>query len=305
MSNFIIILFCLFAGYCLRRFHVIRPDGVKAINSWIIYVGLPATSFKYLPELQWSQQLLSALWSPLFIFFCSLLLFKLIAIPLGLSQRTSRTLILVAGLSNTSFVGFPLVMTYFGEEQLKWAIICDQMTFFILSSLGTLVALGKSTGQVQNKKILYRYMLKKVCSFPPLIGCVAALLLSKVLDLTPLKPFFTQLSSTVSPLALFSIGTQLSFSLYRSEWFLIRIALLYKLLIGPFVLLLIFCFLKQEGEVVQVVNFEMAMPCLVATSMSLQQFNLNTKLGNAIIGSSILIGLFSTWLFYQLIIAFL
>ncbi|MGO3805679.1 MAG: AEC family transporter, partial [Sphingobacterium sp.] len=55
------------------------------------------------------------------------------------------------------------------------------------------------------------------------------------------------------------------------------------------------------GEVTQVAIFEMAMPSLVATSLVLQEFRLNSKLGNSVIGLSILIGLITTYLAYFLI----
>ncbi|MFD1770612.1 AEC family transporter [Sphingobacterium suaedae] len=303
MSNFLIIVFCLFAGYLLRRWGVVKPDGFKAINSWIIYVGLPATSFRYLPELHWDNQLLLCLVTPIFILAGSIFFVKYLGRWLGLSIRTTHTLMLVCGFANTSFVGFPLVASYFGNEQIKWAIISDQMTFFLLSSVGTVIAI--KGGMAGRDKIPVTYLLKRVIRFPPLIGCMLALILSRFLDLTTFQPFFAQLASTVSPLALFSIGIQLSFVFYRSELTVIAWSLAYKLILGPAILIIICNLLQFRGEVAQIANFEMSMPSLVATSLLLQEFRLNTKLGNSIIGLSILIGLFSTWFAYRLIMALL
>jgi predicted permease len=36
----------------------IHPDAHKGINTWILYIALPAVSFKYLPKVQWSQEML-------------------------------------------------------------------------------------------------------------------------------------------------------------------------------------------------------------------------------------------------------
>jgi len=299
MSNFLIILFCLFAGYSLKKAKIVKEDGFKAINTWVIYVGLPATSFLYLPELYWDKDILIALLAPWFIFLGSVIFIKILEKKLHLSKRTSHTLILISGLSNTSFVGFPLVASYFGGEMIKWAIICDQMTFFILSTLGVVLALQGQGGK--NTKIPVSYMLKRVLTFPPLIGCILALLLPKFIDMDGLKPFFGQLSSTVSPLALFSIGMQLSLTFSKSEAFTMGISLLYKLILAPLLLIGALYFLRFQGEIVRIAAFEMAMPSLVATSMILQEFKLNTKLGNSIIGFSIVIGLVTTWLAYQCI----
>lgn len=299
MSNFLIIIFCLFAGYFLRKAKIVKHDGYKAINTWILYIGLPAVSFKYLPGLQWDNALLVALMSPVVLLAGAYLFIKCLEKPLGLSPRSSHTLILVSGLANTSFVGFPLVATYFGQQQIKWAIISDQSTFFLLSSVGTYIAIKGSLGKPLS--VGFVQTAKRIVRFPPLIGSVLALVLSRVVDMRALDPFFTQLASTVSPLALFSIGVQLSFSFYRSEVFAISLSLFYKLILGPGLLILLCYFLNLRGEITQVAIFEMAMPSLVATSLVLQEFRLNSKLGNSVIGLSILIGLVTTYLAHFLI----
>lgn len=300
MSNFLVILFCLFAGYLLKERKIVRADGFKSINTWIVYIGLPATSFRYLPGLHWDDRFLLLLLAPVFILLGAIVFIKLLQRRIGFSRRTAHTLMLVSGFSNTSFVGFPLVASYFGDKQISWAIISDQMTFFLLSAVGTVIALKGTAGN--GKNISLADLCRRVLSFPPLWGCMAALLLPRFIDLDPLQPFFAQLAGTVSPLALFSIGMQLSFSFYRSEIFAVGLSLTYKLLLGPAFLLLLCYGFGMKGQIAQVAIFEMAMPSLVATSLLLQQFNLNAKLGHTVIGLSILAGLGSTWLFYQVLV---
>ncbi|MFD2594460.1 AEC family transporter [Sphingobacterium griseoflavum] len=303
MSNFLIILFCLFAGYLLKERHVLPANSFKSINVWIIYIGLPATSFRYLPGLQWNNDFFVLLLTPIFVLLGAIVFMRLWQTRAGFSRRTAHSLMLVAGFSNTSFVGFPLVATYFGETALRWAIISDQMTFFLLSSVGTVIAIKGQPDR--NSMISPSYLLKRVLSFPPLWGCLAALSIPHFIDLSPLESFFAQLATTVSPLALFSIGMQLSFSFYRSEMWAVGISLMYKLLMAPILLLAICYFSGIRGQVPQIAVFEMGMPSLVATSMLLQQFNLNSKLGHTVIGFSILCGLLTTRLLYSLLISFL
>lgn len=303
MSNFLIIIFCLLAGYVLRRTSVLKADAYRSINVWVIYIGLPATSFRYLPGLSWGNELILAILGPVFIFAGSWLLIKLIEKPLRFSKRTSAAMILVSGLSNTSFVGFPLVSYYFGDTMLKWAIISDQMTFFLLSSIGIIIAM-KGMGGV-GTKLSISSLAKRAFRFPPLIACLLALLLSPFIDFTAFNPFFSTLSNTVTPLALFSIGMQLSFSFYKSELMVMSVSLVYKLIIGPLLFILICVLLSFEGVVAQVAAFEMAMPSLVATGIVLQEFGLNSKLGNAIIGVSIILGLITTYLAYHIVVYFL
>ncbi|WP_085472855.1 AEC family transporter [Sphingobacterium psychroaquaticum] len=303
MFNFLMIAFCLLAGYLVRRFKLVPSDSYKAINIWVIYIGLPATAFKYLPTLAWDNTLLVAVVAPMLILLGSVMFVKVLGRFLRLSKRTAHTLMLVSGLSNTSFVGFPLVASYFGEDQVRWAIICDQVTFMLLSTVGIVIALRGGLGP--RGAISFRPIAKRVFSFPPLIGCLLALSIPRFINIDTLSPFFHQLASTVSPLALFSIGMQMSFTFYRSEVVTMSLSLCYKLLLGPALLVLLFYLLDLKGDVVRITAFEMAMPSLVATSMVLQEFKLNVKLGNAIIGVSIILGLLTTWGFFVLTQTFL
>src|SRR5690606_10640519 len=122
----------------------------------------------------------------------------------------------------------------------------------------------------------------------------------RLFDLSPLDNFLGTIASTVSPLALFSIGLQLNFCIVKTEIPTIAYAALYKLLIAPAVIAILALALELKGEIIRVSLFEMAMPSLVATSMVLHEFRLNTKLGNSVIGLTIPLGLLSTYMWFLL-----
>lgn len=303
MSNFILIIFCLAAGIISRRFNWVAKDGYKALNAWVLYFGLPAISFNYLPKLSWDNNLLFTMLGPVLVLTGSLIFFYIVEKVTRISKRTSHTLMLIAGLSNTSFVGFPLITAYFGTNALPIGIVSDQMTFFLLSTVGVVVAMK---GSLKKKNTVdFRFILKRVFTFPPLIGCLLALTLGRMVDLSSLDDFFRILGSTVSPIALFSIGLQLNFGIVKSEIPNISYALVYKLIFAPAIVILVAFMMGLKGEIVQVSIFEMAMPSLVATSIILSQFKLNSKVGNSVIGMSIPLGLLSTYFWYQVLITFL
>lgn len=58
MTNFVLIVVCILAGMLFKATKSIHPDAHKGINTWIIYLALPAVSFKYLPKVQWSSEML-------------------------------------------------------------------------------------------------------------------------------------------------------------------------------------------------------------------------------------------------------
>ncbi|ERJ59141.1 AEC family transporter [Sphingobacterium paucimobilis] len=304
MVNFFIIVVCLLIGYLFRFFKIGGKDSYKIVNDWIIYVGLPSIAFLYIPRIDWSLTYLFTAFLPFFIFGLSYVFFRLLQPVLGFSSRTLVTLIIVSGLSNTSFVGFPLIISFFGSDLLKVGVVSDQATFFVLSSFGVLLATGFRP-QYLSAMQKFKLMLRRILTFPPFIAAVLALCFQDVLRTIRLDDFFVALAATVSPLALFSIGLQLHFHHVRKEIKAISVSLLYKLLLAPFCALLITAAMGWKGVFFQVSVFEMAMPSLVASGIVIQKFGLNSKLANTIIGLSILLGLALSFLWHSVIITLL
>ena len=298
MPNFILIALCIIAGMYFRKSGKLPKDAHKGINAWIINIALPAVSFKYLPYITWSKELLLPALAPVVIWLCGWLYISLYArTQKGMSKATQGGLKLVTGLSNTSFVGFPLITAYFSEKELGIAIIADQVTFMLLATIGIIVAIRSS----QKEKLQASTVIKKVFRFPPLICCVLALILPRYIDLHPLQPLFEKLAATVGPLALFSIGLQLKFAGWQSELKHISVALFYKLFIAPALVLGIIVLCRATGIIGQISVFEMAMPTLLTSGIIADQYNLNPKLSNLVIGIGILCSFITTGLWWLLL----
>ncbi len=298
MSNFILIGLCIATGIFFRRTGKLPKDAHKGINAWIINIALPAVSFKYLPYIEWRKELLLPALAPVVVWLCGWLYITLYArTQPHMSKATKGGLKLVAGLSNTSFVGFPLITAYFSEKELGIAIISDQVTFLLLSTIGIVVAIRSS----QNQKLTAGMVLNKVSRFPPLVCCILALVLPHFIDLQPLAPLFDKLAATVGPLALFSIGLQLKFSGWRGEIKHIAATLFYKLVLAPAIVLIVILALGAKGIIPQISVFEMAMATLLSAGIIADQYNLNPKLSNLVIGMGIILSFCTTALWYFVI----
>jgi malate permease and related proteins len=296
MVNFVLIAFCIGAGMLFRRLQLIPKDAHKGINTWILSLALPAVSFKYLPNIQWSAEMLFPVASSILMWAGAWLFMEMYCRWKGYRQRSRSTLELASGFGNTSFVGFPLITAYYGEQALSIAILCDQSMFLLLSSIGVVAAVrGSRSG---DGKVHAGAIVRRLLRFPPLMGCVLALVLSPFIDFSFAAPFFDKLAATVAPLALFSIGLQLSFKGWRRLLPPISVALLYKLLIGPALVLSAALLSGIKGDIAKISVFEAAMPTVMTSSIICEQYGLNTRLVNLIIGISILTGLFSTALWY-------
>lgn len=294
MANFILIGLCILAGILFRKSKTLPKDAHKGINAWIIYIALPAASFKYLPHIVWTKALLFPALAPVCVWVFGWLFITVYSRIRNISKATSGGLKLTSALSNTSFVGFPLIAAYFAEKDQAIAIICDQVTFTLLSTIGIIVAIRSS----QNQTLSAKLVLKKVLTFPPLIGCVLALTLPRFIPIAPLEPLFDKLAGTVGPLALFSIGLQLRFGGWFGELKHISFALLYKLILAPAIVFAIAAILGLNGIITKITIFEMAMPTLLTAGVVADQYNLNPKLSNLVVGIGILLSFITTGLWW-------
>jgi predicted permease len=286
MANFILIGLCILAGILFRKNKVLPKDAHKGINAWIIYLALPAVSFKYLPHITFTQDLLLPALAPVCVWALGWLYITCYQkFNPKMSRATQGGLKLTSSLSNTSFIGFPLILAYFSENEIAIAIICDQITFALLSTIGIIVAIRSS----QTQKLSMQLVAKKVFTFPPLIGCVLALTLPRFIDISALDPLFDKLAGTVGPLALFSIGLQLKFGGWFSELKHIGVALLYKLILAPLAIMLIVITIGMTGTIAKITIFEMAMPTLLTSGVIADQYNLNPKVANLVIGIGIVL----------------
>lgn len=301
MDNFVLIGVCILAGMLLRATHSIHPDAHKGINTWILYLALPAVSFKYLPQVHWSWHTLFPTFGVLISVLGGWLWMWLYARVKGYSMRSCCTLQIVSGYPNTSFIGFPLVAAFFGEQYLSIAIIADQMMFFLLSSFGIITALRGGGQNGDGTGFNAHLIARRLFTFPPFLGCISALVLSHFVDLRFAEPFFGKLAATVGPLALFSVGLQLKFNGWRKLIPQMSVALLYKLLVAPLAVLLLALLLGIKDDVAKIAVFEVAMPTVLTASIIAEQFRLNTKLTNLTIGFSIILGFASVTLWYHVI----
>jgi predicted permease len=115
MVNFVLIAVCIIAGMVFKATKSIHPDAHKGINTWILYLALPAVSFKYLPKVQWTTEMLFPIAATFLISVFCFFYVMFYSKSRGYSRRSRSTLELASGYSNTSFIGFPLISAFYGE----------------------------------------------------------------------------------------------------------------------------------------------------------------------------------------------
>lgn len=292
--NFLLIVVCLLAGWLMRRTNVLREDAHIGINGWILYVALPAVALHYIPSIVWNTDVILPLAMPLAVFIGAWIFVRALSRRFSMDAGTRAALILTAGLGNTSFVGFPLTQAYLGNDGLRIAVICDQMTFIVLSTFGTLTALRASNGGLIAPSLL----IKRTMLFPPFLGFLAAIVLPLFVDISPFDPLFENLSLTLVPLALFSVGLQVRFSGWKNDTRLLTYGLAYKLLVAPLLILVVALIARLEGIAAQTSVFEASMPPMITAAILASEYRLNPRLANTIVSLGILLSLLTSLLWW-------
>src|SRR6478736_7192157 len=144
---------------------------------------------------------------------------------------------LTGGLANTSFIGLPMIEAFYGPQFLGLGILIDQLgSYFVLSTLGILVASLYSSGHGINAKAVIR----KIALFVPFQAFVLAFLLMPFEYPVWLDDLLKRLGATLVPLALVSVGYQLQLSHVRGKMQPLIVGLAFKLVVGPALILLLF-----------------------------------------------------------------
>lgn len=303
MNNFILIFFFLFLGLLLQRVKWFPTHIYKFLNKVVIYFCLPAITLYHIPKIKWNNELLFPIGAGWLTFIFAFVFFHFLGRRLGWSNKLIGCLILTAGLSNSSFLGYPIIEALYGKKGLETAVLVDQPgTFVVVSTLGVFVAAFYSKGNPNTFSII-----KKIILFPPFIMFVLACLMNVYdydLDLD-IQSVLLKIGSLVTPLALLSVGLQLNFDKKSQHWRFLRLGLFFKLILVPFVILVLYVFIfKQHSEPIKITIMETAMAPMITGAILASTYGLKPKLSSMMIGFGIPIS-FATLAIWYFVTSFI
>lgn len=297
MANFLLIGICFFAGFLLKKTKILKEGSHLGINTWLIYVALPAAALFYLPKITWSSDLLLPVLTPFICWFGAWGLTQIAHKIFNFDRATKAGFLIVTGLGNTSFIGFPLISAYYGDEWLSIAAIVDQANFFLLAVFASFVAMKNEPGGVVSIQVITR----KLVTFPPFFAIPLAFILPRYTDISSVEPLFKTLAATLSPLAIFSVGIQFELTKMKSIWKPVAVASIYKLIISPILVLLVAVLFNIGGMTKTISVFEASMGTMISAGILNDQFNLNPKLSNTIVFTTILLSFLTSGIWYLLL----
>ncbi|MCX2741184.1 AEC family transporter [Pontibacter anaerobius] len=302
MSSFILLFGCLGLGLLLQRVKDFPKNTPQVLNQFIIYISLPALALYFIPEVKLDSTVLLPVGLAWICFGAAALFFWGLGKAFGWSRKLVGCLILTGGLGNTSFIGLPVIEALYGADSLETVILIDQPgTFVVLSTVGIALAASFSRGAASIGTIA-----RKIFLFPPFIAFMLALILNLVgfSFSADMKDVFQRLGSTVSPLALVSVGLQLKPEWRSKHWGFLALGLTFQLMLAPLLILgLYFGVLGVRGELLEISVMEAAMAPMITGSIVAASYGLKPRLANMMVGFGIPIS-FLTLAFWYWILNF-
>ncbi|MGK7870928.1 AEC family transporter [Falsiroseomonas sp. E2-1-a20] len=286
MTNLALLLLCFAIGIALRWSGRLPDNAPQALNGFVINVALPALILRQLHDVTFDWGLAWAALTPWILFAAGIVFFLAVSRLARWSRETTGGLMLAEGLANTSFIGLPMIETFYGPAFLSVGIIVDQLgTYLVLSTVGVVVAMVYSS---KPEAVAALDIARRVLVFPPFQALVLALALAQVGLPEPALTVLERLGSTLVPLALVSVGFQLRLgdaSGLRQE---LVAGLGFKLALGPaIVATVVIGAMGASGKVVEVSIFEAAMGPQIDGTIMAMQYGLNPRLMTLMVGLGI------------------
>ena len=298
MENFVLILLAIVIGYVISRLNIFSKDAPTILNQFVIYISLPAMILLQVPKLSFSMDMVIPIviaWSVMII---SAILILLLSKFFSFSREITGCLMLVSILTNSSFLGIPIINAYMGESALAYVLVYDQLgTFIALATYGTFIA-----SYYSNKtQLTFKIITLKVFTFPPVIALITSLFLIGVEFNPIISKVLNSFASTIVPVALVAVGLQLKLKLPKEDLKPFSVALSVKLIIAPIIAIGISSLFNWNNQASIVSIMEAGMAPMITAGAIASMAGLAPRLSSAIVGYGILISFKTTGVLFKVI----
>lgn len=288
MAALLLLFVCIVLGALVARF-ARPPQGlVHSINWWVINVALPALVLELIPRLHVDAHLWFLVATMWITFFGAWVLLAALGAWLGWSRERIGALILVCGLGNTSFMGYPMIQALHGQSGLSLAVVSDQLGCFpLLASAGIVVA-SLYGGRRPQARVIARRML----TFPAFIALVVGIIVGALGGWPAfMDGVLAPIGHTLTPLALFSVGLQLKLRAPRGAALPATVGLGWKLALAPLLGWGLGMAAGVSGLMLSVGVLQAAMAPMISGAILADEYGLEPPLANAVLGAGILLSL--------------
>lgn len=285
---FALILAMLALGMVFARTRALPDNAADVLNRLVLFICLPAAVLTYVPRLHVNAALAGLIATPWILGAVATGLIALAGRWLRWGREVHAALIMCVALTNSSFIGFPMVRALLGDSALPYAVVYDQFgTFLMLSTYGIYV-LARYSGEVAPSG---RQILARVLRFPPLWALVFAATLMPEQPPHWIATALKSLADMMLPLVMLSVGLSLQLRLTPEELRPLGVGLVLKLAVLPALALALSYAFGLHGALFKVNVLETAMPTMITAAAMAIAHRLAPRLAAAMVGYSILLSL--------------
>ena len=259
-------------GWVLRRTGLLRAEDARPINNIIIYAALPALIFQAVHPAPLDLEFAWIAGIAWIAFGITATAAWFIYRALGLPSPVSGGFVLAAALGNTGYIGYPIALTFLGDDGIVRAIFSDVFgTVAALLFVGLVIAerMGSADEDAVNP-------VKEALKFPAVIAVFAALALRFVAIPQPVSDGLDLIASLVVPLIMISVGISLRPGGIRKYAVPLTILSGLKLVVAPLVALAAGSLLLDHADSIRLVVLQASMPSMMLTLVIGARFKLDT-----------------------------
>lgn len=269
---------CFTLGAIARRVPSLPRETPKVLNTWVLYVSLPALVLKTVHGVALESRFLIAavvLWA----LFGIAALAAIIAVKRGwATKEVAGALALSTGLGNTAFIGVPLMEALGGPGAVVPAAMMDQLGSFFVFAFGAVPFAMSFGGESTRPDVV----LKRLFTFPPFISLLLAFALRPVEFPPSMIAVLTRFADMLTPLALVSVGWQLELSGLKGNGGKLALGLGWKLVGAPLLMLGVILALGGSFTLTdRVAVSQAAMAPMVTAAVLAAEYRLSTSLSAA------------------------
>lgn len=287
VETIIPIIVMIIIGYTLKRTDILKAEHSIALNKIVINIAIPSLIFLAIYDIDLS--ILPVVAPIPFICMLTGVLSGLIAYIFATikkyPEKTRWSILLTSAMSNSGFLGYPVVLGVFGVEGLVRAVFYDLGSMILFIAFGVLLLLiygGK-----------YTTIFRKALIFPPLWAVALAVTLNFInFDIGFLvSNILDYLSGAAIPLIMISLGLSLEFKGIKENIQAVFSVSFIKLFISPAIVLSIVTILGIGGLERQVTIIGAAMPSAMLSLVLAITYDLDIETTAACIFASTLISM--------------
>lgn len=272
LSEMLVILFAIGAGYVANRLGYLGGETDQKISKLILNITMPSMIVAAVitgGALADLSAVLSILKVSMVFYGMEAVFVLVVPRILGGTPGQQGVWRYVMGFPNLAFIGYPVVVSMFGQDALFYAVILALPFNLLAYTLGPLMLAGMG-----------KFTWKQLCS-----PCVIASVLALILALTGIHPpqltgeMLGFVGDITVPLSLLMIGSLLAGLPARQVFSVPRLWILsaLRLLVMPIVFCLLLRLWQVDTMTMNVAVVEMAMPVAVNGTMLCMEYGGDTE----------------------------